>query len=104
MLYPAGAMLTGEQVHLAGDVIPLSKVIVGDEEAQGVLEVLRSGMLAQGEKVAALEEEFAAAHQVAHAVAVSNGTVALTGALRALSIGPGDEVITTPFSFNATLN
>lgn len=84
--------------------IPVSKVIVGEDEERGVLEVLRSGMLAQGEKVAALEDAFAAAHQVAHAVAVSNGTVALTAALRALSIGPGDEVITTSFSFNATLN
>jgi dTDP-4-amino-4,6-dideoxygalactose transaminase/acetyltransferase-like isoleucine patch superfamily enzyme len=86
------------------DMIPVSKVIMGEDEERGVLEVLRSGMLAQGEKVAALEESFAAAHQVAHAVAVSNGTVALTAALRALGIGPGDEVITTPFSFNATLN
>jgi dTDP-4-amino-4,6-dideoxygalactose transaminase/acetyltransferase-like isoleucine patch superfamily enzyme len=86
------------------DMIPVSKVIVGEEEERGVLEVLRSGMLAQGEKVAALEESFAAAHQVAHAVAVSNGTVALTAALRALGVGPGDEVITTSFSFNATLN
>jgi dTDP-4-amino-4,6-dideoxygalactose transaminase/acetyltransferase-like isoleucine patch superfamily enzyme len=86
------------------DTIPVSKVIIGEDEERGVLEVLRSGMLAQGEKVAALEESFAAAHQVAHAVAVSNGTVALTAALRALGIGPGDEVITTPFSFNATLN
>jgi len=85
-------------------MIPVSKVIVGVEEEKGVLEVLRSGMLAQGEKVAALEDAFAAAHHVAHAVAVSNGTVALTAALRALGIGPGDEVITTPFSFNATLN
>jgi perosamine synthetase len=85
-------------------MIPVSKVIVGEEEVQGVLEVLRSGMLAQGEKVSMFEEEFAAAHQVEHAVAVSNGTVALTAALRALGIGPGDEVITTPFSFNATLN
>ena len=85
-------------------MIPVSKVIIGEEEAQGVLEVLRSGMLAQGEKVCALEEEFATAHQVRHAVAVSNGTVALTAALRALGIGRGDEVITTPFSFNATLN
>lgn len=88
----------------AADMIPVSKVIVGEEEERGVLEVLRSGMLAQGQKVAALEDAFAAAHQVAHAVAVSNGTVALTAALRALGIGPGDEVITTSFSFNATLN
>ena len=85
-------------------MIPVSQVIVGDEEQQGVLEVLRSGNLAQGEKVAQLEDAFATAHGVAHAVAVSNGTVALTAALRALGIGPGDEVITTAFSFNATLN
>jgi dTDP-4-amino-4,6-dideoxygalactose transaminase len=78
--------------------------MIGDEEEREVLEVLRSGMLAQGGKVALLEELFASAHQVAHAVAVSNGTVALTAALRARGIGPGDEVITTPFSFNATLN
>ena len=89
-------MLTG--------MIPVNRVIIGDEEQRGVLEVLRSGMLAQGERVALLEDLFASAHQVAHAVAVSNGTVALTAALRAQGIGPGDEVITTPFSFNATLN
>jgi dTDP-4-amino-4,6-dideoxygalactose transaminase len=85
-------------------MIPVSQVIVGEEEERGVVEVLKSGMLVQGEKVALLEELFAATHQVAHTVAVSNGTVALTAALRARGIGPGDEVITTPFSFNATLN
>ncbi len=85
-------------------MISVSQVIVGEEEERSVVEVLRSGMLAQGEQVALLEELFATAHQVSHAVAVSNGTVALTAALRALGIGPGDEVITTPFSFNATLN
>ena len=85
-------------------MIPVSQVIVGDDEQRGVLEVLRSGALAQGERVAELEDAFAVAHGVAHAVAVSNGTVALSAALRALGIGPGDEVITTPFSFNATLN
>jgi perosamine synthetase len=85
-------------------MIPVSQVIVGDDEQRGVLEVLRSGNLAQGEKVAELEDAFAAAHGVGHAIAVSNGTVALTAALHALGIGPGDEVITTAFSFNATLN
>jgi perosamine synthetase len=85
-------------------MIPVSQVIVGDDEQRGVLEVLKSGALAQGEKVAQLEDAFAVAHGVAHAVAVSNGTVALSAALHALGIGPGDEVITTPFSFNATLN
>jgi perosamine synthetase len=85
-------------------VIAVSQVIVGEDEQRGVLEVLRSGHLAQGEKVAQLEDAFAAAHGAAHAIAVSNGTVALTAALHVLGIGPGDEVITTAFSFNATLN
>lgn len=92
------------EARSAASVIPLSKVVVGEEEERGVIEVLRSGMLSQGDKTASLEDAFAAAHQVAHAVAVSNGTVALVAALRALGIGPGDEVITTAFSFNATLN
>jgi perosamine synthetase len=85
-------------------MIPVSQVVIGDEEKRGVLDVLSSGMLAQGVKVAELEEAFAEAHGVSYAIAVSNGTVALTAALRALGIGPGDEVITTAFSFNATLN
>lgn len=85
-------------------MIPVSQLIIGEEEERGVLEVMRSGMLAQGERVALLEDLFATAHSVTHAIAVSNGTVALTAALRALRIGRGDEVITTPFSFNATLN
>ena len=85
-------------------MIPVSQVVVGDDEERGVLEVLRSGALAQGAKVAQLEDAFATAHDVAHAIAVSNGTVALSAALRAVGIGPGDEVITTAFSFNATLN
>jgi dTDP-4-amino-4,6-dideoxygalactose transaminase len=87
-----------------GPQIPISSVMVGAEEEGLVLEVLRSGMLAQGPMVARLEEEFAAAQGVRHAVAVSNGTVALVAALKACGIGPGDEVITTSFSFNATLN
>lgn len=85
-------------------MIPVSTVRLGAEEEALVLEVLRSGQLAQGEYVARFEEEFARIHGVAHAVAVSNGTTALVAAMQALGVGPGDEVVTTPFTFIATLN
>ena len=84
--------------------IPMARVDVGRDEEEGVLEVLRSGMLAQGPRVAELEDAFAQVHGVDHAVAVNNGTTALVAAMQALQIQPGDEVITTPFSFIATLN
>ncbi len=84
--------------------IPLSKVRIGPEEEAAVLAVLRSGMLAGGPWVAELERAFASVHGAAHAVAVSNGTTALVAALRAHRVGPGDEVITTPLTFVATLN
>lgn len=79
-------------------------VRLGDDVEGLVLEVLRSGMLAQGPMVGRLEAEFAAMVGVEHAVAVNNGTTALIAALQALGIGPGDEVITSPFTFVATLN
>ena len=84
--------------------IPISVVQLGTEEEDLVLEVLRSGRLAQGPKVERLENEFAAIHGVEHAIAVNNGTTALVASMQALELGPGDEVITTPFSFVATLN
>jgi perosamine synthetase len=84
--------------------IPLSQVQLGAGEEKAVLGVLRSGHLAAGRRVAELEQAFATAAGARHAVAVSNGTVALVAALRAHGIGPGDEVITTPFTFVATLN
>lgn len=84
--------------------IPISVVAIGPEEEQLVLEVLRSGRLAQGPKVEQLERRFADAHDVEHAVAMNNGTTALVAALEALGVGPGDEVITSPFTFVATLN
>jgi len=85
-------------------VIPITVVSVGPEEEKLVLEVLRSGHLAQGPVVEEFESRFAAAHDVGHAVAVNNGTSALVATLEALGIGPGDEVITSPFTFGATLN
>jgi dTDP-4-amino-4,6-dideoxygalactose transaminase len=84
--------------------ISLTSVVISRAEEESVLKVLRSGHLAQGPVVAELERRFAELHGVPHAVAVSNGTVALVAALKAVGIGPGDEVITSPFSFVATLN
>ncbi|MEU5880333.1 DegT/DnrJ/EryC1/StrS family aminotransferase [Spirillospora sp. NPDC047279] len=84
--------------------VPIAAVRLGEEAERLVLEVMRSGMLAQGPMVDRLERAFADVVGVPHAVAVSNGTVALTAALRSLGVGPGDEVVTTAFSFNATLN
>ena len=85
-------------------MIPIAKPMLGEEEKRAVLEVLDSGMLAQGKKVAEFERQFAACIGVKHAIATSNGTTALHAALLAHGIGPGDEIITTPFSFTATAN
>lgn len=85
-------------------MIPISVVDLGEEVEQQVLEVLRSGIIAQGPKVAAFEAGFAELVGVPHAVAVNNGTTALVAALQVLDLDPGDEVITSPFTFIATLN
>jgi perosamine synthetase len=85
-------------------MIPISKPYLGQEEKTAVLGVLDSGMLAQGPCVAALETCFAAVCGVRHAVATSSGTTALHLALLAHGIGPGDDVVTTPFTFIASVN
>jgi len=84
-------------------MIPITVVDVKDSEPL-VLEVLRSGNLAQGPMVARLEADFAEAIGVKHCVAVNNGTTALVAALEVCDISEGDEVITSPFTFVATLN
>lgn len=85
-------------------MIPISKPWITEAEKKAVLEVLESGMLAQGARVARLEEQFAEVCGTRHAIATSSGTTALHIALMAHGIGPGDEVITTPFTFIATVN
>lgn len=86
------------------ELIPITSVRFGREEESAVLEVLRSGMVAQGPRVAALEEAFAELCGVRHAIAVNNGTTSLVASLQALDLEEGDEVVTSPFTFVATLN
>lgn len=83
-------------------MIPIAKPNIGKREKELVMEVLNSGMLVQGPKVAALEDIFAEICEVKHAIATSSGTTALHLALLAHGIGEGDEVITTPFTFIAS--
>lgn len=84
--------------------VPIAKPIIGEEEIKNVVEVLKSGMIAQGPKVAEFEEKFAAWIGTKYAIATNSGTSALHVALLAAGIGKGDEVITTPFTFIATGN
>lgn len=85
-------------------MIPMSRPTFGPEEERAVLEVMRSGQLAQGPRVREFEEAFAAATGARRAVATSSGTTALFLALVAHGVGPGDEVITSPLTFIATAN
>jgi len=84
--------------------IRISAPQLGPEVEDLVLSVLRSGHLAQGPMVERFEALCTAMAGTAHAVAVGNGTVALDAALAVLDIGPGQEVITSPFTFAATIN
>jgi len=83
--------------------IPLSRPDITTREIEAVSEILRSPNLALGPTLAAFEQEFAQALARKHAVAVNSGTSALFLGLSALDIGPGDEVITTPFTFIASV-
>src|SRR3990170_1832319 len=85
-------------------MINIAKPLIGSEEKNAVLEVLDSGIIAQGPRVKAFEEAFAAFCGVKHAIATTSGTTALHTALLAHKICPGDEVITTPFTFIASAN
>jgi len=84
--------------------IPLSQPSIGEREIEYVARVLRSGRLSQGPVLERFEERFAAYIGARYAVATSSGTSALHLAVKALGIGPQDEVITTSFTFAASVN
>jgi perosamine synthetase len=84
--------------------IPLARPVLGAAEEAAVIDVLRSGQLSLGPRVPAFEQAFAARVGAPHASAVSSGTAGLHLALRAVGVGDGDEVVTSPFSFVASAN
>ena len=84
--------------------VRLARPDVGAEELAAVAEVVETGQLTMGPKVAEFEAGLAAACETEHAVAVSSGTAALHLAVLALGIGPGDEVLVPAYTFPATAN
>src|SRR3989449_1760543 len=95
---------TRSPVASDGMKIPLSGPDITAVERRAVLDVLESSNLSLGPKLVEFEQAMAKYVRVRHAVAVNSGTSGLQLIVRALGIGPGDEVITTPFSFIASAN
>lgn len=97
--------LEAQSSHRPTDFIPVYEPYIGQLEEEYVLDAVRSGWISYlGRYVGQLEQEFARLSATRHAIAVSNGTVALHLILAALNIGPGDEVIVPAFTFVATAN
>ncbi len=85
-------------------MIPVSKPLIENEEINAVVDVLKSGMIAQGPKTKEFEEMFAKYSGTKHAIAFSNGTTAIHAGVIASDFKDGDEAITVPFTFVATAN
>jgi dTDP-4-amino-4,6-dideoxygalactose transaminase len=85
-------------------MIPYAHQDVDDDDIEAVVAVLRGDWLTGGPAVASFEEQLAATVEAKHAVAFSNGTAALHGAMSVAGIGPGDVVATSPLTFVASAN
>lgn len=99
----------GDVELLQGQAVAAKKVVFGapdiaEAEINEVVQTLRSGWIGTGPRVAQFEREFGEYKRAQHAVAVNSCTAALHLSLLASGIGPGDEVITTPLTFCATVN
>jgi dTDP-4-amino-4,6-dideoxygalactose transaminase len=84
--------------------VPFHRPSIGREEIDEVVRTLESGWLTTGPRTAQFEQEFSEYVKAPHAQAINSCTSGLHLALAALNIGPGDEVITTPLTFCATVN
>ena len=84
--------------------INIVKPMIDDNEINNIIEVLKSGMIAEGQQAKQLEKEFEQFFGVKHAVFVNNGTAALHLAFESLDLDPGSEVITSGFTFIASAN
>ncbi|MBE3572778.1 MAG: aminotransferase class I/II-fold pyridoxal phosphate-dependent enzyme, partial [Moorella humiferrea] len=93
-----------KEAPIRDDFLIFGSPAIGEEEIEEVVKTLRSGWLGTGPKVARFESDFATYKGVEHAAAVNSCTAALHLSILAAGIGPGDEVITTPLTFCATVN
>lgn len=87
-----------------GDFLPYNLPDISDAEIDAVVDVLRSNWLAPGPRVKAFEADFATYAGTKHAIALDSATAGMHLALVSMGIGPGDEVITTPTTFAASVN
>lgn len=94
----------GDSLMIKREFLPFCRPLLGKEEEDAVLEVLRSGWLTTGPKTIQFEKDFAFFKGVEHAVAVNSCTSALHLALVALGVGQGDEVIVSPITWPSTIN
>ena len=100
VLEPRGDMTGGDEPRPWR--IRLAQPDVGEEELDAISRVFKSGTLTNGPETAAFEREFADLQHVSHAIAVANGTLALSAIYLALGIGPTDEVIVPSLTFIST--
>jgi len=86
------------------EYLPFSRPSIGQEEIDEIVDTLRSGWITSGPKTRRFEDEFRAYVGCKHAIALSSATGGLHLGLMAMGIGPGDEVVTSPMTFAATIN
>ena len=102
--HSSGTLQSGASSSRRNGYLPFAPPLIGEEEIAEVVDTLRSDWITTGPKVARFEAEFATAVSAQAALALNSCTAGLHTALVASGVGPGDEVITTPLTFAATVN